>query len=73
MTRWFAVLASDGLRPLNGSCSEGNGSIIEFFSHYYNWYKNSRGRVTQNSPWSMADYWHMTKEVNPDDCDFPKS
>jgi 4-hydroxyacetophenone monooxygenase len=35
-----------------------------------NWYKNGKGRVTQNSPWSMADYWHMTKEVDPDDYNF---
>jgi 4-hydroxyacetophenone monooxygenase len=38
-----------------------------------NWYKNSKGRVTQNSPWSMADYWHMTSEVNPDDYNFARS
>jgi 4-hydroxyacetophenone monooxygenase len=37
-----------------------------------NWYKNSKGRVTQNSPWSMADYWCMTKEVNPGDYNFAK-
>ena len=35
-----------------------------------NWYKNSKGRVTQNSPWSMADYWHMTKELNANDYKF---
>jgi 4-hydroxyacetophenone monooxygenase len=38
-----------------------------------NWYKNSKGRVTQNSPWSMADYWHMTKELNTDDYNFDKN
>jgi 4-hydroxyacetophenone monooxygenase len=37
-----------------------------------NWYKNRKGRVTQNSPWSMADYWHMTKEVNINDYNFDK-
>jgi 4-hydroxyacetophenone monooxygenase len=35
-----------------------------------NWYKNRKGRVTQNSPWSMADYWHLTKEVNFNDYNF---
>jgi len=35
-----------------------------------NWYKNSKGRVTQNSPWSRCDYWHMTKDINPTDYRF---
>jgi 4-hydroxyacetophenone monooxygenase len=35
-----------------------------------NWYKNSKGRVTQNSPWSMCDYWHMTRDINPTDYRF---
>jgi 4-hydroxyacetophenone monooxygenase len=32
-----------------------------------NWYKNRKGRITQNSPWSMGDYWQMTKEIDPND------
>jgi 4-hydroxyacetophenone monooxygenase len=35
-----------------------------------NWYKNRSGRITQNSPWTMCDYWHMTKEMNPADYIF---
>ncbi|WP_176329295.1 flavin-containing monooxygenase [Paraburkholderia sacchari] len=27
-----------------------------------NWYKNSRGRVVNTSPWSLADYWKWTRE-----------
>jgi 4-hydroxyacetophenone monooxygenase len=30
-----------------------------------NWYKNSRGRVTSNSPWRLVDYWQMTVEPDP--------
>lgn len=26
-----------------------------------NWYRNQGGRVTTNTPWSMADYWSMTQ------------
>jgi 4-hydroxyacetophenone monooxygenase len=30
-----------------------------------NWYKNSKGRVTSNSPWRLVDYWQMTVEPDP--------
>ncbi|MEJ5988460.1 NAD(P)/FAD-dependent oxidoreductase [Ramlibacter sp. PS3R-8] len=33
-----------------------------------NWYKNSQGRVTTNSPWRIVDYWTMTRA--PDERDF---
>ncbi len=32
-----------------------------------NWYKNARGKVIANSPWSLLDYWTWTREFNPDD------
>lgn len=28
------------------------------------WYKNKKGRVTMNSPWSLADYRHFTAEID---------
>lgn len=31
------------------------------------WFKNSQGRVTTNSPWRIAEYWHMTRQVEPND------
>jgi 4-hydroxyacetophenone monooxygenase len=31
------------------------------------WYKNARGRVTQNWPYSLLEYWQRTREPNPDD------
>ena len=31
------------------------------------YYRNSRGRVTVNSPWRVVDYWAMTKEPSLDD------
>lgn len=31
------------------------------------WFKNSQGRVTTNSPWRIAEYWHMTREIEPGD------
>lgn len=31
------------------------------------WYKNQSGRVTQNWPFSLLDYWQQTRVPNPDD------
>ena len=31
------------------------------------WYKNEKGRVTQNWPFALIDYWNATVEPNPDD------
>jgi 4-hydroxyacetophenone monooxygenase len=33
------------------------------------WYKNQKGRVTQNWPWPLVDYWDATKKPNPADYD----
>ena len=35
--------------------------------HVSNWYKNSAGRVTTNSPFRLVDYWSMTRTPDPDD------
>jgi 4-hydroxyacetophenone monooxygenase len=32
-----------------------------------NWFKNSKGRVTTNSPWRLSEYWQMTRRVDPAD------
>jgi 4-hydroxyacetophenone monooxygenase len=31
------------------------------------WYKNAKGRVTQNWPFTLHEYWQRTREPNPDD------
>ncbi len=31
------------------------------------WYKNATGRVAQNWPFSMLEYWQRTRAVDPDD------
>jgi 4-hydroxyacetophenone monooxygenase len=38
--------------------------------HVSNWYKNSSGRVTTNSPFRLVDYWAMTRAPIPDDFVF---
>ena len=36
------------------------------------WYKNSKGRVTQNSPWRLVDYRNLTAEFDPREYNFTK-
>ena len=31
------------------------------------YYRNSKGRIVTNLPWTNADYWHRTRNVNVDD------
>jgi len=38
--------------------------------HVSSWYKNSKGRVTQNWPGTLIEYWSQTKKPNPGDYDF---
>jgi 4-hydroxyacetophenone monooxygenase len=40
------------------------------FSKVNSWYKNSKGRVTQNFPFSTSELWQRTREVNPSDYFF---
>jgi 4-hydroxyacetophenone monooxygenase len=35
-----------------------------------NWYKNETGRVSQNWPFALVDYWNATHAPNPADFDF---
>ncbi|MDE2353134.1 MAG: NAD(P)/FAD-dependent oxidoreductase, partial [Alphaproteobacteria bacterium] len=34
------------------------------------WYKNAKGRVSQNWPFLLVDYWQMTRVPNPADFEF---
>jgi 4-hydroxyacetophenone monooxygenase len=31
------------------------------------WYKNESGRVTQNWPFSLLEFWQLTRAVDPDE------
>ena len=35
--------------------------------HVTSWYKNEFGRVSQNWPFGLIDYWRATLAPNPDD------
>ncbi|MET0728950.1 MAG: NAD(P)/FAD-dependent oxidoreductase [Acidimicrobiales bacterium] len=34
------------------------------------WYRNAKGRVAQNWPFSLLEYWQQTREPDPDDYTF---
>jgi 4-hydroxyacetophenone monooxygenase len=34
------------------------------------WYKNASGRITQNWPFTLLEYWNRTRQPNPDDYEF---
>jgi 4-hydroxyacetophenone monooxygenase len=40
------------------------------WSDVNSWYKNANGRVAQNWPFTLLEYWKRTLEPNPDDFDF---
>jgi 4-hydroxyacetophenone monooxygenase len=31
------------------------------------WYKNARGRITQNWPFTLLEYWQRTRQPDPED------
>jgi 4-hydroxyacetophenone monooxygenase len=37
------------------------------------WYKNAKGRVSQNWPWPLVDYWNATRAPNPNDYELEGS
>jgi 4-hydroxyacetophenone monooxygenase len=39
-------------------------------SEVNSWYKNEHGRVAQNWPFTLLEYWQRTREPDPDDYEF---
>jgi 4-hydroxyacetophenone monooxygenase len=57
----------------NDAIDEIFSGLVWGFPGVTNWYKNAAGRVTTNSPWSLVDYWHMTRRPDPVAFTFTKS
>lgn len=51
----------------NVRVDEGNAKMAWGSPHVDNWYKNATGRVAQNWPFPLIDYWTETLAPNPDD------
>ena len=55
----------DAYRAYNDLVQAELGSFVWTLDHTNNWFRNSRGRVTTNSPWSCSQYWAWTRETDP--------
>jgi 4-hydroxyacetophenone monooxygenase len=47
-----------------------NRAMAWGWSDVHSWYKNEHGRVAQNWPFTLLEYWQRTLRPNPDDYDF---
>ncbi|MFN3584668.1 NAD(P)-binding domain-containing protein [Phenylobacterium sp.] len=71
------LLAETGARALeprrevhdafNAKVDEANKGWAWGSPHVSSWYKNALGRVSQNWPFGLIDYWRATLAPNPDD------
>ncbi len=51
----------------NARVDEGNARMAWGASTVNSWYKNAAGRVTQNWPFSLLEFWERTREPDPSD------
>ena len=51
----------------NERIDEGNRLMAWGASTFNSWYKSDSGRVAQNWPFSLLEFWQQTREVNGDD------
>lgn len=54
----------------NADVDNRHASLVWSVDGLETWYKNRTGRVTTNSPWTLLEYWNLTKRVNPADYMF---
>ena len=54
----------------NEKIDEGNEQMAWGAPQVSSWYKNEKGRVTQNWPFLLVDYWEATRTPNPADYRF---
>ncbi len=51
----------------NSRVDEANGSMAWGVSKVSSWYKSESGRVAQNWPYSLLEYWQQTRAPDPAD------
>ncbi len=51
----------------NERCDAENRSMAWGWSSVSSWYKNDLGRVSQNWPFTLLEYWQRTKQADPAD------
>ena len=58
---------SDVHDAYNARIDEGNANMAWGAASVNTWYKNSKGRVTQNWPFSLLEFWQQTRAPDPAD------
>ena len=59
-----------GDRPVFARVDAENQTMAWGLPGVTNWYKSESGRVSQNWPFPLAEYWRLTRAPNPDDFVF---
>jgi 4-hydroxyacetophenone monooxygenase len=54
----------------NRRVDEGNRAMAWGVPEVSSWYKSASGRVSQNWPFALVDYWEATRAPNPADFEF---
>jgi 4-hydroxyacetophenone monooxygenase len=54
----------------NRKIDEGNKAMAWGVPGVSSWYKSASGRVSQNWPFALVDYWEATRAPNPADFEF---
>jgi 4-hydroxyacetophenone monooxygenase len=54
----------------NRKVDEGNRAMAWGVPSVSSWYKSASGRVSQNWPFALVDYWEATRAPNPADFEF---
>lgn len=77
ITEAVGMLARHGARALEvradvheefgRQVDEANGVMAWGVASVNTWYKNAKGRVTQNWPFPLLEYWRRTRRPDPDD------
>jgi 4-hydroxyacetophenone monooxygenase len=57
----------------NERVDAGNREMAWGWSDVNSWYKNEHGRVAQNWPFTLLEYWQRTVQPDPDDYEFGRS
>jgi 4-hydroxyacetophenone monooxygenase len=54
----------------NREIDDANQNMAWGASDVHSWYKNELGRVSQNWPYTLREYWQRTQQVTPSDFVF---
>lgn len=60
-------LREDVLDAFSRKVDEGNANMAWGASDARSWYQNRSGKVTQNWPFNLVEYWERTRQVDPAD------